>query len=274
MLRHLVVCFLIVLTSTKGLGASGYYTIDDKPAINSSTLVTIDPLDLSQDLLHRVSEHFLEIQERYYSLVSFEFHNGNYGDVNEPYQRKKHFGTWAHDRRDSSCLNTRGKVLERDSSVQVTMSSTGCIVEKGRWDDPYTNKTFRLARDIQIDHFVPLKNAYQSGADKWTSVKRCLYANFLGNGFHLLSVNGTENSTKGDRGPDGYMPPNKKYSCQYLAQWLKVKLIWSLDLSLPEKAAVQNLIQSNQCAINDFVFSEGELLAQRQFMADNISLCE
>jgi hypothetical protein len=147
-------------------------------------------------------------------------------------------------------------------------------VKSGTWDDPYTGRTYTSADDIQIDHFVPLKNAYMSGADKWTKKQRCLYANFMGNKFHLLSVFGKENMKKSDRGPEGYMPPNNSYQCQYVAQWLKVKMIWNLGLTPPEKAAIENLAQSNHCTATELAYTQNDLDKQRRFIADNKDLCQ
>ena len=103
-----------------------------------------------------------------------------------PYKRDVQYGSWLKD--DTSCLNTRAKVLVRDSAHPVTFTPNGCNVTTGDWNDPYTGRLHTSANDIQIDHVVALKNAYMTGAHEWNFKKRCLYANFLGNNFHLLKT--------------------------------------------------------------------------------------
>ncbi|MNK93284.1 hypothetical protein D3C87_1134360 [compost metagenome] len=209
-----------------------------------------------------------------YFLLKFAVHSGDYGTVVEKYNRAKHFGSWIRGHNDNRCLNTRGLVLERDSQGPVSYSSDGCSVKTGHWQDPYAGRSFTDAADIQIDHFVPLKNAYISGAADWTPKKRCLYANFLGNDFHLIAVLGRENMRKSDKSPVGYMPPNAAYRCQYLNQWLKVKMIWAMNLSSEEANRIADLVKENYCDLASFRYSESELLEQRQIIADNANLCQ
>lgn len=189
-----------------------------------------------------------------------------------PYNRDSQFGTWLRDI-DGSCLNTRGKVLVRDSDSTVNYSANGCTVASGRWDDPYTARSFRLAKDIQIDHFVPLKNTYMTGGFEWDQAKRCLYANYMGNEFHLLSVDGPENMHKSDSAPNQYMPPNQKYACQYLKQWLEVKTIWALRITPREATALLEKVKTNHCDETAFVIPNQFIQEQRRFMAENANLC-
>jgi hypothetical protein len=190
-----------------------------------------------------------------------------------PYNRKDQFGAWIKDRTDGTCMDTRGKVLVRDSSSTVTYRPNGCTVDSGDWDDPYSGKHFVWASDIQIDHFVPLKNAYMTGGFEWDQKKRCLYANYMGNEFHLLSVSGRENLRKSDSTPNQYMPPNRSYACVYLKQWLQIKLVWSLRITPKEAAAIHERVEENNCDKTDFVISEKFLEDQRRYMANNANLC-
>ncbi len=188
-----------------------------------------------------------------------------------PYHRLNHFGGWLRD--DAKCINTRAEVLRRESRVSVTYSESGCSVQSGEWFDGYTNKLFTKAEDIQIDHFVPLKNAYMSGAHEWSSKKRCLYANYMGNKFHLLPISSKENLKKSDHAPNEYVPPNGTYICQYLVQWLKVKLIWSLRMTPPEAKAILAKALQAKCDPADFVMTNDELSAERRYMKDHENLC-
>ena len=167
------------------------------------------------------------------------------------YNRKRHFGGWIHFANDMSCLDTRGLVLQRDSVKPVTVSN--CRVIAGDWFDPYTDQKYILASMIQIDHVVPLKHAYMTGAFEWDNKKRCQYANYLGNSFHLLSVNGIENMRKGDNSPLEYLPPNQKFTCQYIKDWLEIKYIWSLRLTPKEQARILEIVSREKCLPKDFL---------------------
>lgn len=190
------------------------------------------------------------------------------------YNRNDHFGTWVDDRRDKTCLNTRAKVLERDSRVKVQFGGArGCMVTKGEWLDPYTGQAFRDSRDIQIDHMVPLKQAYMTGAFEWTKQRRCLYANYLGNKFHLLPVSGSQNGEKGDKSPSEYIPPRTSYICQYLANWLKIKAIWNLRLTPTEAESIHKEVEDQACLLEDFQMTRAELQGQLNFIENNLDLC-
>lgn len=207
-------------------------------------------------------------------LMNFAHVNSAFPYPTVAYNRKAQFGTWINYPGDQACLNTRNKVLLRESKSTVTYTPDGCAVQTGQWDDPYTGTEFTSTRDIQIDHFVPLKNAYMTGAFEWDQPKRCLYANYMGNAFHLLAVNGTQNMIKGDNSPAAYVPPNKNYSCQYLKQWLQVKVIWGLRLTPAEIAGIQKEFDADGCDRAEFRMTAADLTVQRQFMEDNKDLCQ
>lgn len=214
------------------------------------------------------------IQARYYSLLNWKLYSRSGALEIDNYDRKMQFGRWVNDPNDDLCLNTRAKVLVRDSNRNVVFKETNnCVVEQGSWKDPYTGSTLIAASDIQIDHLVPLKNAYISGAYKWGFQARCLYANYLGYDFHLLSVFGTENMRKSDKAPDKYMPPNSRYACTYVRNWLAVKMLWGLSMTVPEANAVRQVINNNGCSMAQFKMSDIELEKQRKYAQENIALC-
>jgi hypothetical protein len=101
-----------------------------------------------------------------------------------------------------------------------------------------------------------------------------MYANFEFNDFHLLSVNGGENMSKGDGAPDRYIPSNDEYVCEYLENWLKIKLIWRLALVPPEAAAIRQLITEYNCGTDSFILDEDELQEQREAIADATKACQ
>lgn len=194
---------------------------------------------------------------------------------NVPYNRKKHFSGWVNDFRDESCLNIRGLILESQSIDKVKYGGArGCTVVFGKWYDPYTDSYFRdPVKDLQIDHMVPLKHAYQSGAYEWSKEKRCLYSNFRWSEYHLIPTFGKENSKKSDQSPVGYVPKNDDYVCEYLKNWLKVKAIWKLRVNPSEKSAILNKIKDYQCDKNSFKMSQDELEEELEDIENNIEIC-
>ncbi len=193
----------------------------------------------------------------------------------EHYNRLHHFGEWiVIQQAPQDCTDTRNKVLIRDSESPVQMrTSNPCKVASGEWNDPYTAQTYKSSKEVQIDHVVPLKNAYTNGAWRWNYQTRCLYANFLGYRDHLLAVDGPANMAKGDGGPDEYMPPNPAFKCEYLKIFLSIKLIWRLGMSRAEAQGIQNLIAQEHCDTQAFTFSTAELQQVREYIQSNLNLC-
>ncbi|MFS4457708.1 HNH endonuclease family protein [Bdellovibrio sp. HCB2-146] len=267
---------LLVLASISSFTVTAhadYFTVSEEISNRKPTSAFAEPQEIIEESWQVLEKEFSELRAIDFSLLKFIQHSGNYGETSERYNRAKHFGTWIRGH-EGTCLNTRGLVLERDSDGPVSYTSNGCSVATGNWHDPYAGDTFKQASDIQIDHFVPLKNAFISGAAEWNAKKRCLYANYLGNNFHLLAVLGTENNRKSDKTPEGYMPPNPQYRCQYLVQWLKIKMIWHLNLSVSEKESIVKLVKENNCNLRQFSYPSAELEQQRDFIADNQNLCQ
>ena len=245
-----------------------FYTIDDASNSKQSPFLQMAPQNM-------MNQFFRTPMATGMSLLKWLLHDGDPGEPAERYNRSQHFGSWINDPEDGVCYNTRAKVLIRDSEIPVTFrGNSKCIVDSGRWADPYTGTVKTLAKDIQIDHVVPLKEAYLAGAWKWPKAKRCLYANFMNNTFHLMSVDGHENMSKSDETPADYMPPNTQFACNYLEDWLKIKLIWNLRLSPREGESIKSYVEHYGCDIQAMKINRGELSKQRLAAQSQESACE
>lgn len=208
------------------------------------------------------------------NLLRWTLHNELVQEPTERYMRKLHFGRWINDPTDDTCMNTRARVLVRDNVGDLTFrNGKQCIVDTGLWNDPYAGKQVTTSKEIQIDHMVPLKNAYMSGAWQWDYKTRCLYANYTGFKDHLVSSDAHENMSKGDRAPDKYIPPNLAYRCTYLKNWLAVKLIWGLNMTPNEVQAIHQTVVNYNCNPKDFRFTKQELENQRNNINDNLEFC-
>lgn len=245
-----------------------FYTIDDASNSKDSPLLQMSPQNM-------MNQFFTSPMRAGMSLLKWLLHDGDPGEPVERYNRKQHFGSWINDPEDGVCYNTRAKVLIRDSEIPVTFrGNSNCTVDTGRWTDPYTGTVKTSAKEIQIDHVVPLKEAYLAGAWKWPKAKRCLYANFMNNTFHLLSVSGHENMSKSDETPADYMPPNTQFACSYLEDWLKIKLIWNLRLSPREGDSIKAYVEHYGCDIQAMKINRDELSKQRLAAQSQESACE
>jgi hypothetical protein len=240
-----------------------YYKIEDPSTLVMSAV--LNPVDYMQPK---------GLLDEAVNLMRWALNRAAWPEPDDPYNRRRDFGTWLRDRHDGSCLNTRAKILVRESQVRVGMNSTGCTVKTGKWYDPYTGQTFTEASKVQIDHMVPLKNAYISGASQWDWPHRCAYANFMANHFHLVVVSGHENMSKGDSTPAEWLPPNRDFLCAYLKDWLSVKLIWGLIMGPHETFAIKRAFRDAHCDPNSFTISPEELAQQREAIDTELSACQ
>ncbi|MEN0057328.1 MAG: DUF1524 domain-containing protein [Bdellovibrio sp.] len=240
-----------------------YYTITEKDLLEEFQSVDLTPVSL-----------FQSVRTIVLSLLQWTLHNTTRPTPEENYIRKLHFGRWINDPTDDTCMNTRAKILVRDSDADVTYrSNKRCVVDTGKWLDPYSNREFLNAREIQIDHMVPLKHAYLAGAWKWDYKTRCLYANYMGYRNHLLPASVRENTSKGDRAPDKYLPSNLMYRCQYVKDWLTIKLIWRLNMTADEVQAIHEVVTNYNCNMDEFTLSKEDLAEQRQHINSNLEYC-
>jgi len=158
-------------------------------------------------------------------------------EAKNSYSRSK-FKHWTK-AKGTSC-NTRVAVLKAESKKKVKMS--GCTVKSGKWVSAYDGKTFTNPSKMDIDHMVPLKEAWESGAYKWNSKTRESFANDLGYKNSLIAVSAGSNRSKSDRDPTAWMP--KKSKCAYTANWISVKTRWGLSVDSAEKKALTKAVKS------------------------------
>ncbi len=139
----------------------------------------------------------------------------------------------------SGTCNTRETVLMRDGTDVVTNSS--CAATSGSWYSPYDGETWYAASDVDIDHMVPLSEAWRSGAYAWTTSKRRSFANDLTNA-QLWAVTDNVNQAKGDQDPSTWRPSLTSFWCTYAKAWIDVKYEWGLTLQSSEKTALTTML--------------------------------
>lgn len=139
----------------------------------------------------------------------------------------------------SGACNTREVVLKRDGT-NVSQDSS-CAAVSGSWHSEYDGATWTAASDLDIDHMVPLAEAWRSGASSWTNAQRRSYANDLTRP-QLIAVTDNVNQAKGDKDPASWLPPRAAYKCTYVRAWIHVKHYYKLTVDSAEKSALQSAL--------------------------------
>jgi hypothetical protein len=138
---------------------------------------------------------------------------------------------------DGDGCNTRYEVLIAESTTTPTVGS-GCSLSGGRWYSYYDGATWTAPADVDVDHFVPLAEAWDSGARNWTTAQRQAFANDLGDSRSLAAVTDNVNQSKGDQDPAEWMPSLTGVHCRYIGEWAAVKTRWGLTVDSTEKSAL------------------------------------
>ena len=130
---------------------------------------------------------------------------------------------------------TRALVLQRDSE---NVGAKGrCTRIPGPWLSPYDGIIHESSADLEIDHLVPLAEAWSSGAWAWTGTQRRAFANDLQSP-ELWAVTGALNQEKVARDPAEWMPPLSSFRCTYAEAWVQVKYSYRLTVDEAEKLAL------------------------------------
>nr|WP_225817999.1 HNH endonuclease family protein [Streptomyces echinatus] len=154
------------------------------------------------------------------------------------YERTK-FKHWVDADRDG--CNTRSEVLKAEAVVAPEQGA-GCKLTGGEWYSPYDDRYIAGPSGLDIDHLVPLAEAWDSGASDWTAKEREAYANDLGDDRALIAVSAASNRSKADQDPSTWLPPAAGYRCQYVTDWVADKTRWGLSIDTGEQAALTDVL--------------------------------
>lgn len=161
------------------------------------------------------------------------------------YNRTRDFGqAWIGLNGQKGGCDTRNLILFRDLT---DVSASGCEVKTGILHDPYTNQLDEFHRgrktstQIQIDHVVPLANAWDTGAQNLSFQQREQLAN---DPLNLLAVSGIQNIIKGADSAADWEPPYTHYDCYYVARQIAVKQKYHLWVTSEEKAAMMKTLDA------------------------------
>ena len=156
-------------------------------------------------------------------------------DVREGYSRAK-FRHWSD--LDKNGCNTRNDVIIQEALVKPKVDK-GCKIVKdtGKWYSAYEGATVTNFSGLDVDHMVPLAEAWDSGAKEWDIARREVYANDMGDPISLIAVTASTNRSKSDQDPAEWLPA--KDVCVYIKNWVQVKVRWSLTVDENELKVIR-----------------------------------
>jgi Protein of unknown function (DUF1524) len=146
---------------------------------------------------------------------------------------------------DGDGCDTREEVLIRDAKGSAQVDAFGCAVIAGDWYSPYDGVWQTDPSNLDIDHVVPLKEAWDSGAKNWAPDRRRAFANDLDEPRALIAVTSGMNQSKSAADPSNWMPPNHDDWCRYLGAWVRVKAKWGLTMDQSEYGRIEKLLDGD-----------------------------
>ncbi|MFE5220470.1 MULTISPECIES: HNH endonuclease family protein [unclassified Streptomyces] len=144
---------------------------------------------------------------------------------------------------DKDGCNTRAEVLKAEAVIAPEQINR-CSLIGGAWYSPYDDRYIEGPTGLDIDHLVPLAEAWDSGASAWSAAEREAYANDLGDDRALIAVSAASNRSKADQDPSTWLPPAPGYRCQYVTDWVADKTRWGLSIDTAEHTALTDVLAS------------------------------
>ena len=149
------------------------------------------------------------------------------------------FEHWTLD--EASGCDTRRLVLIAQA-VRTPAVDAGCRLDHGAWVSPYDGRTYAgYGAGIEIDHLVPLAEAWRSGAWAWPPELRRAFAN---DARGLVAVSAESNQDKLAYDPAEWLPPDADTHCWYAAAWVDTKHRWTLSVDSAERDALTEILST------------------------------
>jgi hypothetical protein len=136
---------------------------------------------------------------------------------------------------DKNGCDTRAEVLISEAKVKPKKGAN-CKLRGGKWISSYDGKSHTNSSKLDVDHLIPLAEAWRSGAWSWTEEQRTEFANDLFDERTLNAVTASVNRSKGDKDISKWLP--KKNVCAYLAGWVTIKARFELTVDAEEAKVI------------------------------------
>ncbi|MEB3052356.1 DUF1524 domain-containing protein [Mycolicibacter sp. MYC123] len=150
--------------------------------------------------------------------------------------------------------DTRDDILRRDLTGAGYRPGNTCIALSGTLNDPYTGETIHYQRQpetlspIQVDHIVPLMDAWEKGAQQWDELTR---RNFANDPLNLQATTAAANEGKRSGDAATWLPSNTAYRCTYAARIVDVKTRYGLWITVDEHESLAHLLAAGCDAKTD-----------------------
>lgn len=155
------------------------------------------------------------------------------------YDRGQFGGDWAL---IDGC-DMRQRILQRDLRRLIYEADSGCEISSGILNDRYTAQRIVFhhggTSKVDIDHVVALGDAWQKGAQPWSYERRVEFAN---DPLNLLASDASANRAKGDSDAASWLPPNKRFRCDYVARQIAVKRRYRGWVTASERDAMARVL--------------------------------
>ena len=195
------------------------------------TLVTTAGLTVATDVATAPPAHAAVVKKR---LVAMTKALPVASEVRRGYDRDL-FNHWID--ADADRCDTRREVLIQEAT-RAPRIAADCSLSGGRWFSYYDGQTTTgSGTNFDVDHMVPLAEAWDSGARRWDAGTRERFANDLRDRRALVAVSASSNRSKSDSDPAQWMP-RKAVRCRYVREWVAVKTRWRLTVDRTEKHAL------------------------------------
>jgi len=168
-------------------------------------------------------------------------------EVEDGYERPL-FEHWVD--ADGDGCDTRQEVLISESLTPVTVGE-GCSIDGGSWYSSADGDTLTNPASVDINHVVPLKEAWASGAYAWTPERRQAFANDLIDERTLQAVSAGANRQQGENDPASWLPVDLETACQFVADWVAIKASWHLGVDQAETDAIELTLEN--CGVRSVV---------------------
>ncbi|MGW6928045.1 GmrSD restriction endonuclease domain-containing protein [Streptomyces sp. NPDC054950] len=151
------------------------------------------------------------------------------------------FKHWNKGLNPTDGCDTRKEVILSEAKL-APETGARCALSGGRWFSEYDQVWVTTASSLDVDHMVPLAEAWDSGASAWTAARREAYANDQGTPTSLIAVSGSSNRSKSDKDPADWLPVDA-FRCEYASAWVATKLRWQLPADPAERDALTHLAE-------------------------------
>ncbi|GGZ95000.1 hypothetical protein GCM10010371_63600 [Streptomyces subrutilus] len=150
---------------------------------------------------------------------------------------------WNRGLNPSDGCDTRKEVILAEA-VDAPQVAAGCKLTGGSWRSAYDDLVVTDAGRLDVDHFVPLAEVYDSEQTPWSPARREAYANDQASPDTLIAVSAASNRSKADKDPAQWLPSDTSYHCTYAATWVATKLRWDLAADENEHQALLDLAEA------------------------------